>query len=151
METITLPEPIIIRELSGSLFRLPLPDGWTDRSVYCAGGPTLRGFKCSIAVTAESRPALDDLPAYVRVQLRQLEGQLTDFAPAPGAEQPVPEGAAQRIDYTWTTPEKVPVRQVQWYLYRRPHVWVITATAHKEAFAEIESLLKQVVGQFSLK
>jgi hypothetical protein len=148
---VPLAQAVRIPRLEGVYFNLPLPEGWVERSFYSAGGPIFEGFQSSLTVTVETRLQLTDLLACVRLQMNQLEGQLTDFALLPGTEQPVKDGQGYRLDFTWTTQEQVPIRQRQWYLYRSPLLWIITASAHKNAFDEIEGLLSHAAQQFSTK
>ena len=74
------PEYPPIGELKGSGFALSLPEGWVDRSIYCAAGPILEGFQSSLAVIVEHRPDLKVFKGYVDGQLKLLEGQLEGFA-----------------------------------------------------------------------
>lgn len=149
--TMPAPQPIPLRQLEGAYFRLPLPEGWVDRSFYCAGGPLHNGFQASMTVTYEIRKQLADLRQYVSIQKSQLEGQLTDFELAPGPEQPLAEGPGFRLDFMWKNQEGVPLRQRQWYFYRAPVVWVVTASAHREAFDGMESTFSQTCRQIALK
>jgi len=139
------PEYPPIGELRGTGFSLALPRGWMDRSIYCASGPVLEGFQASLAVIVEHRPELKELKGYVDGQLQLLEGQLEGFALRERQAKAVGGRPTEFAHYAWTSPEGVPLRQSQWYVHQPPNVLVITASAHQDAFDQLEPVFLQAV------
>lgn len=134
-----------IRTLCGESFRMPLPEGWVDRSVYCSGGPVVGGFQVSLAVTVEHQDQAQLLDSFVEIQMSQLAGQLDGFEREGDEPAEIDGRPARRCTFSWNPAGGVPLRQTQWFVQNGMTVLAVTATAPRERFVGIVGMLERIV------
>lgn len=137
-----------IRELRGALFRLPLPAGWTDRSIYCAFGPAVDGQGPTLTVTVEQVPEGNDITVLAQDHLRQQSGQLDEYRLLSSEKRFLDTKTCHCAKFQWKTRDGRPVRQVQWFVHKEPNLFVITATSGCEAAPEVENQLEAIARGF---
>jgi hypothetical protein len=142
------PGPPPIRELRGPNFRLTLPAGWSDRSLYSASLQTPEGLQATITVVTRLLPQGGDLAAYAEDQARQLAGQLPDFEAIKSERRMLGTRACQCVQFRWKPDGSDPVRQSQWYVQNLNLVYTITATVPEAASRDIETRLANIIGAF---
>jgi hypothetical protein len=136
-------------ELRGPSFRLGVPEGWSDRSVYCVTTPGAGELQATFAVTRSECPRGVTLADCAQDQLRQLAGQLAEFQVIRSEKRLLGTRECQRAQFTWKTAEGLVVRQSQWYLQQGDHVFALTATAPVDSFAQFEPQFDQLVAAFT--
>ena len=139
-----------IRELHGALFKMAVPEGWTDRSLYVCSAPMpVEGIEPNVTVTQENRPDLKDLDEYSKGVMSELSGQLPEFKLRKSEKRSLGGRDARWNEYNWKNPHGVLLRQAQWHVYKSPTAFVITATAPESAYAKFEATLEEVVKGFA--
>jgi hypothetical protein len=142
------PGPPPIRELRGPNFRLALPAGWSDRSLYSASLQTPDGHQATITVVVQLFPQGGDLASYVEDQARQLAGQLPDYEAIKSERRMLGTRSCQCVQFRWKPDGSDPVRQSQWYVQNLNLVFTITATVPEGAPRDIETQLAIIIGSF---
>ena len=56
-------------ENTNNCFKMSLPEGWTDRSIYIFDGPEAGGFKHNLTVVIDSSLEDDDLEAFAQERI----------------------------------------------------------------------------------
>jgi hypothetical protein len=138
-----------ITELKGALFRLALPEGVVDRSIYMAAFPPVENFQPSLVVTQEHNPGLKDFPEHVSGLVRALEAQLKDYQFHGRDKVTLAGRAGERARFSWTNPKGVRLRVSQWYVYKDPTLFVLNATAPEAAFEKLEAAFEAAVKSFA--
>jgi hypothetical protein len=134
-------------ELRGWGFRLPLPQGWVDRSIYCAAGPLGDGIQATISIAQETTG--QDLEEFVTEQLQQLSGQLEEFSLIKREKRAFRGAPCAVVQLIWRDSAGTSVQQSQWY-FRGPRcVYAITATAQPSEFSKLDSELARLISEFA--
>jgi hypothetical protein len=129
------------------------PSGWEDRSVtavtFPVGDPTP---SATITVTRESsRDPKQTLGSYVSLQLATLAKTCGGFQLIRHIPTQLSGVTAVLAEVTWTTPEKLEVRQVIVTTFIQPQYVVITATATADRFSEFENVFYSIINSFRAK
>ena len=145
------PTKPVIPELRGACFKMALPEGWTDRSVYLAALPeTIQDMQPSLAVTQDNIPGLKDVEGFAQGLMLDLQGQLPDYKEIKKDRRSLAGRSANYVQYSWKNPKDVVVRQAQWYVYKDPVMFIITASAPESAFARLEGQFDEIVKAFTI-
>ena len=142
------PSPVIA-ELRGAGFRMPLPAGWVDRSVYCAAGPEQDGFQPTLTVTVQHAPDVTDIAVFAQDQLRQLAGQLDDYEFGRAEKRQIGTRPGYWAQFEWTGPDGARLHQQQWFMPKAPNVYIVTATAPAEKFAAVAKIFDDTTKGFA--
>ena len=115
---------------------LTLPEAWADETINAFVLPRGGGDgQASFVVTRDRAQREATLEAYCDAQLVEAAKKLGGFQL--GWRRPVPlDGAeAMELDYAWTTPEGVALRQRQIYAKRPEGFLIFTLTARRGDYA----------------
>jgi hypothetical protein len=140
----------LIHELRGPLFKMAVPEGWTDRSIYGAALPVMvENMQPSLVVTQENAPGIKDFETFFKGLVLEVEGQLPEYKEQKREKRAAGGHAAQYLEYTWKSPAGVVLRQAQWYAYKDPVVYILTATAPDSGFEGLRAQFDATVKGFS--
>ena len=143
------PGPPPLRELRGAGFRLALPVGWSDRSVYSTSTQTPDGHQATITIITQLLPQGGDLASYAEDQLRQLAGQLSDYEGIRSERRLLGTRPCQFVQFRWKPAKSDPVRQSQWYVQHQSFVFTLTATVPEGAPQDVDTRLASILGGFT--
>lgn len=144
----TAPGAPWIRELRGPYFQLALPSGWADRSIYSAAGPLIEGKPPAVTITIEFVPDAQDLATFVRDQVTQQAGQLNDYEPLKNEKRQIGTRVGYWVEFQWKTPDGMIIHQVQWFIYKAPHVFAITGSATPKMFDQFREQFESIARGF---
>lgn len=145
------PTKPLITELKGACFKMPVPEGWTDRSIYIAALPeTIESIQPSVVITQDNVPGLKEFDGYVEGLVLDLKGQLDGFKEVKTERRSLAGRSANYVQYTWKNPKEILLRQAQWYVYKDPVLFIVTASAPESAFARLEPQFDEIVKGFAI-
>jgi hypothetical protein len=134
-----------------NLFRIKLPDGWEDRTVFTYFGPMDSGVQHNLVVTVDPKPKeKKDLTQYVRSQIGQNESRFPGFTMIAEREKALPSGfPAYEIVYKYCPAEGKVVFQKQVFILAEEKGYILTASFSKKTMKTIAHVVDEMIASFS--
>jgi hypothetical protein len=132
---------------------IEIPEEWKDTTIHAfvLPGEEGGGGAASFVITRDPDAAGMDLQEYADQQLVKAAQQLPSYSLVKRDKRTIAEQPALQSDFTWTTPERVTVRQRQACLRHGDLVLVLTLTARDATFPKYEPIWGQVIDSFRLR
>jgi hypothetical protein len=133
---------------------LELPEGWEDRSVLALSFPAgSKKPEASFAITRDAAAAgQPTLAAYVDRQMVDLGRSLTRFDLVERAREMLDGEPAERLEFTWRSPDGATVRQRQ-TIVRLENGWALTltCTTQESRFAQYQPAFEKLIRTFRFR
>ncbi len=130
-----------------------IPEGWEDKSITALSFP--KGAAIPSASLTVTRETLTDpnlaLAPYVDAQLTKLAKTCHAFQILHRDDWEICGDPAQRIEFTWTTPERMHIHQLMTVMFWGAQALVITATATSDKFPEYHAVFEEFVANFRVR
>ncbi|MBT8399863.1 MAG: DUF1795 domain-containing protein [Rhodothermia bacterium] len=133
-------------------FTLPLPEGWTDRTIFTLTGPVTDGVQHNITVNIDREVVADTLPDFAALQIQSLENQLRGIRLLKEEKVLLANGTpAYRAIFVWYPVEDVRLYQEQLYVLEGGLGYTLTASFTKKTRKTIGPAIERIMLSFEPK
>lgn len=137
------PPPALYRAFR---FTLPLPDGWTDKTVFTLTGPVTDGIQHNITIVVDESTGNQSLRDFADWNIMALEEQLSGCQVLKEGEIRLPCGLpAYRVIYAWWPSEKLRLYQELILVITGGRGYRLAATFSKKSRKTIGPSVEQIM------
>lgn len=134
----------------GHGFSMPLPEGWSDQTVYILTGPVTGGIQHNITINVDDKVGAISLVDYVDWQLRSLSTELKGYDLLKKEAVTLDCGIeAYRVVYRWQPAEERTLYQEQVYVVHQETGYKLTTTFSKKTRQMLGASIGETMLQFA--
>jgi hypothetical protein len=135
---------------TNNVFRLSLPDGWEENTVYTFQGPLDSGVQHNIVLMIDRTIGRKTgLAEYVRRQMATSKDALPEFEMINEGEKTLPSGLpAREVVYKYVPPGRNVLFQKQLYTIAEGAAYVFTSTFSRKTLATIAHDVDRIIASF---
>lgn len=147
------PAPSLADErYEASRFSLPLPDGWSDKTVYTLIGPLTDGVQHNITVSLDPETPFETAKEFATEQLQALEGSLPGIQMLKKEETHLAKGTpAYRAIFKWAPAEDQTLFQQQVYIVDQNTAYTLTASFSRKTRKTVGPTVTRIMLAFEPK
>ncbi len=130
-------------------FTLPLPEGWSDKTIFTLTGPVTDGVQHNITINIDRELAVDSLLDFAALQIQSLENQLRGIRLLKQESVLLANGTpAYRAIFVWYPVEDVRLYQEQLYVLEGGLGYTLTASFTKKTRKTIGPAIERIMLSF---
>ncbi len=136
-----------MQQILSTRYTLQAPDDWLDQSTVTLLGPPRPGFFPNVTINQEPPPEGMQLDGYFAQQRRELM-TLEGFRLEAHGDRLLGGTKALWHRYSWITPQRFGITQLQLMGYHGGIAYTLTASATSEDFPSFEPAFEQLIAGF---
>jgi hypothetical protein len=131
------------------MFKLDIPPGWVDETVYTYKGPDDSGVQHNLVLMVDSESNPGDLIAYAKQRIQTLTQTLSGFELLSEQPKKLKSGFdAYEVVYKWIPAEGKIIFQKQVYLIANGVAYNFTASFSKKTIKTIGNEVDEIIDSF---
>jgi hypothetical protein len=135
-----------------SRFSLPLPEGWSDTTVYILAGPLTDGIQHNITVSLDPETPFEAAKDFAEVQVQALEASLPGIQVLKQEAVHLAKGTpAYRVIFKWAPAEDQTLFQQQVYVVDQGTAYSLTASFSRKTRKTIGPTVTRIMMGFEPK
>jgi hypothetical protein len=131
-------------------FRISLPDGWKNETIYTYKGPDDSGVQHNLIIQVDPEPETRDLLLYAKQRLQALRDSLQGFELLAEKEKKLKSGIpAYEVVFKWIPSGDKIIFQKQDYLISGEKAYNFTASFSKQSLKTIGVDVDNIIDTFN--